>query len=101
MLKFLQASLQQYVNQEPPDVKAGFRKGRETRDQIASIHCIIEKSKGIPEKHLLLLQGYAKDFDSVDHSKLTSFYISCGASPVELNSPCFHLYKNEFIFPQF
>ena len=54
MLKILQARLQQYVNRELPDVQAGFRKGRGTRDQIPSIRCIIEKAK-VPEKHLLLL----------------------------------------------
>ena len=55
MLKIFQARLQQYVNHELPDVQAGFRKGRGTRDQIANIHWIIEKIKGIVEKHLLLL----------------------------------------------
>ena len=55
MLKILQARLQQYVNHEHPDVQAGFRKGRGTRDQIANIYWIIKKSKRIPEKHLLLL----------------------------------------------
>ena len=55
MLKILQARLQQYVNRELPDVQARFRKGKRTRDQIANICCIIEKSKRIPEKHLLLL----------------------------------------------
>ena len=54
MLKILQARLQQYVNRELPDGQAGFRKGRETRDQIANIHWIIEKAR-ISEKHLLLL----------------------------------------------
>ena len=54
MLKILQARLQQYVNRELPDVQAGFRKGRGTRDQIANIHWIIEKAR-IPEKHLFLL----------------------------------------------
>ena len=54
MLKILQARLQQYVNCELPDVQAGFRKGRGTRDQIASILWIIEKAR-VPEKHLLLL----------------------------------------------
>ena len=54
MLKVLQASLQQYVNRELPDVQAEFRKGRGTRDQIANIHWIIEKTR-VPEKHLLLL----------------------------------------------
>ena len=55
MLKILQAKLQQYVNYELPDVQAGFRKGRGTRDQIANIHWIIEKAREFPEKHLLLL----------------------------------------------
>ena len=50
MLKILQARLQQYMNHELPDVQAGFRKGRGTRDQIANIHWIMEKSKRIPEK---------------------------------------------------
>ena len=55
MVKILQARLQQYVNQELPDVQAGFRKGRGTRDQIANILLDHGESKGIPEKHLLLL----------------------------------------------
>ena len=55
MLKILQARLQQHVNRELLDVQAGFRKGKGTRDQIASICWIIEKSKGIPKKHLFLL----------------------------------------------
>ena len=55
MLKVLEARLQQYVNQELPDVQAGIRKGRGTRDQIANICWILKKSKRIPEKHLLLL----------------------------------------------
>ena len=55
MLKNLQARLQQYMNRELPDVPAGFRKGRGTRDQIANIHWIIKKSKRVPEKHLFLL----------------------------------------------
>ena len=54
MLKILQARLQQYMNRELPDVQAGFRKGRETRGQIASIHWIIEKAR-VPEKLLFLL----------------------------------------------
>ena len=54
MLKILQATFQQYVNHELPDVQAGFRKGRGTRDQIANIRWIIEKVR-VPEKHLLLL----------------------------------------------
>ena len=53
--KILQARLQQYVNQELPDIQARFRKGRGTRDQIANILWIIKKSKRVPEKHLFLL----------------------------------------------
>ena len=55
MLKILQARLQQYANHELPDVQAGFRKGRGTRDKIANIRWIIKKKKRVPEKHLLLL----------------------------------------------
>ena len=55
MLRILQARLQQYMNCELPDIQAGFRKGRGTRDQIANIRWIIEKSKRVPEKHLFLL----------------------------------------------
>ena len=55
MLKILKARLQQYVNHELPDVQAGFRKGRGTRNQIANICWIIEKAKRVPKKHLFLL----------------------------------------------
>ena len=55
MLKILQARLQQYMNYELPDVQAGFRKGRGMRDQIANIHCVIEKAREFRKKHLLLL----------------------------------------------
>ena len=55
MLKILQARLQQYVNHEIPDVQAGFRTGRGTRDQIANIHWIIEKAREFQKKHLFLL----------------------------------------------
>ena len=55
LLKILQGRLQQYVNHELPDVQAVFSKGRGTRDQIANIHWIIEKARGVPEKHLFLL----------------------------------------------
>ena len=70
MLKILQVSLQQYVNQKLPDVQVGFRKGRETRDQVANICWIIQKNKKIPEKHPLCFIYDAKAFDSVDHNKL-------------------------------
>ena len=55
MLKIIQARLQQYVHHELPDVEAGFRKGRGSRDQIANIHWIIKKAKEFQKKHLLLL----------------------------------------------
>ena len=68
MLKIRQARLQQYMNHELPDVQAGFRKGRGTRDQIPSIHWIIEKMKEL-QKNICLI-NYAKAFDCVDHNKL-------------------------------
>ena len=70
MLKALQARLQQYVNRELPDVQAGFRKGRGTRDQIASIHWIIEKAREFQENIDICFIDYAKAFDCVDHNKL-------------------------------
>ena len=70
MLKILQARLQQYKNHEVPDVQAGFRKGRGTRDRIANICWINKKNKSIPEKCLFLLYDYAKAFDCVNHNKL-------------------------------
>ena len=70
MLKILQARLQQYVNRELPDVQAGFRKGRGTRDQIASIHWIIEKAREIQKNIYFCFVDYAKAFDCVDHNKL-------------------------------
>ena len=70
MLKILQARLQQYVNRELPDVQAGFRKGRETRDQIANIHWIIEKAREFQKNIYFCSIDYAKAFDCVDHNKL-------------------------------
>ena len=70
MLKILQARLQQYVNQEILDVKAGFRKGRGTRDQIANIHWIIEKARDFQKTIYFCFIDYAKAFDCVDHKKL-------------------------------
>ena len=70
MIKSLQAKLQQYVNRELPDVKAGFRKGRGTRDQIANIRWIIEKAREFQKNICFCFIDYAKDFDSVDHKKL-------------------------------
>ena len=70
MLKILQARPQQYVNRELPDVQAGFRKGRETRDQIANICWIIEKARESKENTYFCFIDYAKAFDCVDHNKL-------------------------------
>ena len=69
MLKILQAMLQQYVNCELPDVQAGFRKGRGTRDQIDNIRWIIEKAKFQKNIYFCFID-YAKAFDCVDHNKL-------------------------------
>ena len=66
MLKILQASLQQYVNRELPDVQAGFRKGRGTRDQIANIHWIIKKTREFQKNLYFCFIDYAKDFGCVD-----------------------------------
>ena len=70
MLKNLQARLQQYINCELPDVQAGFRKGRGTRDQIANIHWIIEKGREFQKNIYFCFIDYAKAFDYVDHNKL-------------------------------
>ena len=70
MLTILQARLQQYVNCEPPDVQAGFRKGRETRDQIANISWIMEKAREFWKNIYLCFTDCAKVFDCVDHNKL-------------------------------
>ena len=68
MLKILQARLQQYVNCELPDVQAGFRKGRRTRDQVANICWIIEKAREFQGNFCFI--DYAKALDCVDHNKL-------------------------------
>ena len=70
MFKILQARLQQYANHEIPDVQAGFRKGRGTRDQIANIHWIIEKAREFQKNIYVCFIDYAKAFDCVDHNKL-------------------------------
>ena len=70
MLKILQAGLQQCVNRKLPDVQAGFKKGRGTRDQIANICWIIEKARGFQKNIYFCFIDYAKAFDCVDHNKL-------------------------------
>ena len=68
MLKILQARSQEYVNWELPDVQAGFRKGRGTRDEIANIYCNIEKTREFQKN--FCFSDYVKAFDHVDHNKL-------------------------------
>ena len=70
MLKILQARLQQYVNRELPNVQAGFRKGRGTRDQIANIRWIIKKSREFQKNIYFCFVDYTKAVDCVDHNKL-------------------------------
>ena len=70
MLKILHTRLQQYMNWELLDVRAGFRKGRGTRDQLANIHWITEKARGFQENIYFCFIDYTKAFDCVDHNKL-------------------------------
>ena len=69
IFKILQARLQQYLNRELPDVQAGFRIGRETRDQIANIHWIIEKAREFQKNIYFCFNDFVKAFDCVDHNK--------------------------------
>ena len=80
MLKILQARLQQYVNRELPDVQAGFRKGRGTRDQIANICWIIKKAREFQKNIYFCFIDYAKTFDCVDHNKLWKILKEMGIS---------------------
>ena len=80
MLKILQARLQQYVNCELPDVQAGFRKGRGTRDQIANIHWIVEKAREFQKIIYFCFIDYAKVFDCVDYNKLWKILNEMGIS---------------------
>ena len=70
MLKILQARIQQYVNHEPPDVQAVFRKGRGIRDQIANIHWFIKKAREFQKNIYFCFIDYAKAFDRVAHNRL-------------------------------
>ena len=74
MFKILQARLQQYVNHELPDVQAGFRKGRGTRDQIANICWIMEKGREFQKNIYFCFIDYAKAFDCVDHKNCGQFW---------------------------
>ena len=78
MLKIPQARLQQYVNCELPNVQAGFRKGRGTRDQLANICWIIEKAREFHKNIYFCFIDYAKAFDHVDHNKLWKFLQEMG-----------------------
>ena len=80
MLKILQARFQQYVNRELPDVHAGFRKGRGTRDQIVNIHWITEKAREFQKNIYFCFIDYAKAFDCVDHDKLWKILKEMGIS---------------------
>ena len=73
MLKILQVRLQKYMKWELPDVEAGFRKGKGTRDHIANIHWIIEKAKEFQKNIIFCFIDYAKAFYCVDHNKLENF----------------------------
>ena len=86
MLKILQARLQQYVNREPPDLQAGFRKGRGTRDQIANICCITEKAKELQKNIYFCFIDYAKAFHCVDHHKLENSSRDGNTRPPDLTS---------------
>ena len=117
MLKILHARLQQYVNRELPDVQAGFRKGRGTRDQMANIHWIMEKAREFQKNIYFCFIDYAKAFDCVDHNKLWKilremgqeatvrtghrttdwFQIGKGVRPGCILSPCLFNFYAEYI----
>ena len=84
MLKILQARLQQYMNRELPDVQAGFRKGRGTRDQSANICCLIKKAREFQKNIYLCFIDYAKDFACVDHNKLEISWRDGNTRPLDL-----------------
>ena len=92
MHKILQSRLQQYVNHELPDVQAGFRKDRGTRDQIANIRWIIEKAREFQKTIYFCFIDYAKAFDSVDHIKLWKTLQEMGNSSDHLTCLLRNLY---------
>uniref|UniRef100_A0AC11CW63 Uncharacterized protein n=1 Tax=Ovis aries TaxID=9940 RepID=A0AC11CW63_SHEEP len=94
MLKILQARLQQYVNREIPDVQAGFRKGRGTRDQIANIHWIMENGREFQKNICFCFIDYAKAFDCVDHNKLWKILKDMGI-PDHPTCPLRNLYAGQ------
>ena len=84
MFKILQARLQQYLNLELPDVQAGFRRGRRTRDQIANICWILEKAREFQKNIYFCFIDYAKAFDCVDHNKLENSSRDVNPRPPDL-----------------
>ena len=94
MLDILQARLQQYVNCELPDVQAGFRKGRGTRDQIANILWITKKTRQFQKNIYFCFIDYAKAFDCVDHNKLWKILKEMGI-PDHLTCPLRNLYAGQ------
>ena len=84
VLKIPQARLQQYMNHELPDVQVGFRKGRETRDQIANIFWIIKKAREFQKYFYFCSTDYAKAFDCVDHIKLCKIHRNENSRPPDL-----------------
>ena len=94
MLKILQARLQQYMNRELPDVQAGFRKGRGTRDQIANIHWTMGKAREFQKNIYFCFIEYAKAFDCVDHNKLWKILREMGI-PDHLTCLLRNLYTNQ------
>ena len=94
MLKILQARLQQYKNQKIPDVQAGLRKGRGTRDQIANIHWIIKKAREFLKNIYFCFIDYAKTFDCVDHHKLWTIFKEMGIAD-HLTCPLRNLYAGQ------
>ena len=94
MLNILQARLQQYGNHELPDVQAGFRKGRGTRDQIANIRWIMEKAREFQKTIYFCFIDYAKAFDCVDHNKLWKILKEMGI-PDHLTCPLRNLYAGQ------
>ena len=94
MLKILQARLQQYMNCELPDVQAGFRKGRGTRDQIANICWIVKKAREFQKNIYFCFTDYANAFDCVDHNKLWKTLIKMGI-PDQLTCLLRNLYARQ------
>ena len=94
ILKILQARFQQYVNEELPDIQAGFRKGRGTRDQIANIHWIIERAREFQKNIYFCFTDNTKAFDCVDHNKLWKILQEMGI-PYHFTCPLRNLYAGQ------